>query len=264
MTRILAETTEIRKHLHLGQDYYRLTLGPLRRAKRCRPGQFVHIQLPGTDILFRRAMSVAAVDSECKTIDIIMKAVGRGTGILAGYTKGSRVNVLGPLGKPFSLPKKSETSLLVAGGVGFPPLFYLATEMVSRGHNPDSIQFFYGGRSSGDILEKSKIRRLGLKLHVVTEDGSAGSRGLVIEEVERFIDAKGEEKMRLVGCGPMGMLKAVDELGMRHGILGEISLEAPMPCGIGVCLGCVVPLRKGGHARVCREGPVFDIGEVVL
>ena len=98
----------------------------------------------------------------------------------------------------------------------------------------------------------------------MTEDGSYGEKGLVTGPVERYIKSGDKAKMRLYGCGPDGMLRAVNELGLRLGVPGQLSLEAPMPCGVGICLGCVVPLVKGGYARVCQDGPVFEIGEVAL
>jgi dihydroorotate dehydrogenase electron transfer subunit len=98
----------------------------------------------------------------------------------------------------------------------------------------------------------------------VTEDGSVGKRGLVTSYVAEYIEAHLKEKLRIYACGPDGMLRATNTLGLKLKVPGELSLEAPMPCGIGVCLGCVVPLTAGGYARVCVEGPVFKIGEVEL
>jgi dihydroorotate dehydrogenase electron transfer subunit len=153
---------------------------------------------------------------------------------------------------------------MVAGGVGFPPLAYLAADLITRGVKPRQIEFFYGGKSADEIVERSRFKKLGVHFHPCTDDGSLGFKGVVTSAVESYIAENSGQKFHLYGCGPEGMLRATDDLGRRLGIPGQLSLEAPMPCGIGVCLGCVVPLRKGGHARVCVEGPVFDIGEVVL
>jgi len=249
----------------LRNSYYSLTFGSFSKAGQCRPGHFVHVQLPCSDVFLRRPMSVASVSRGKKEIEIILKVLGRGTRMMSDLKKGDRINILGPLGVPFRLPRRSQTVIMVAGGVGFPPLLYLATEMVAKGHDPVLIEFFYGGRSAGDIVEKPRIKKLGLKFHPVTEDGSLGSRGLVTQAVEEYITSrKGTVKPVMYGCGPEGMLKETDELGRKYGIGGQLSLEAPMPCGIGICLGCVVNLRQGGHARVCCDGPVFDIGEVIL
>jgi dihydroorotate dehydrogenase electron transfer subunit len=264
MTKLTGQDTYLIKRRNLRNDYHSCTFGPFNDVKKCRPGSFVHLRIPSLDVFFRRAMSVASVDTVRKELEIIFKVVGRGTAFLAGLSKQSQVNFLGPLGNGFTLPRKSESAVIVAGGIGFPPLMYLVSEMVSRGFNPGQVHFFYGGRSGDDVVEHSRIKRLGVCFHPMTDDGSFGRRGLVTEAVEEYIRDHSGEKMRLFGCGPEPMLKVVDELGLKYKLPGQLSLEAPMPCGIGVCLGCVVTLRAGGHARVCRDGPVFDIGEVLL
>lgn len=264
MMKPTCEDTFVIKNRNLRNGYYSLTFRPYSRASACKPGQFVHIRLPMADIFFRRAFSVATVSANDKEIEIILKVVGRGTKVMAELRKGDPVNLLGPLGVPFKLPKKHETTLIVAGGIGVPPLLFLVCEMIRRGCDPKQIVFFYGGRSSADIVERSRIKKLGVNFRPVTEDGSLGDSGLVTEPVEQYISAHKTRKLRVYGCGPQGLLKATNELGLKYGTPGQLSIEAPMPCGIGVCLSCVVELVKGGHARVCYEGPVFDIGKVAL
>ena len=264
MTKLACEDTFLIKKRNLSSDYFSAVFRTYSRVDRCRPGQFVHIQIPACDVYFRRAMSIAGVSVKKKEIEVIFKVVGRGTRHLAELHLNDRVNMLGPLGAPFKLPRRGETVVIVAGGVGFPPLMYFASRLVGSGYRPGDIHFFYGGRSSHDIIERTRIRKLGVHFHPVTEDGTVGQKGLVTQPVEKFLDNNSGKRVRLYGCGPDGMLKAVDDIGVRYGVPGQISLEAPMPCGIGICLGCVVPLVKGGHARVCVEGPVFNIGEVVL
>jgi dihydroorotate dehydrogenase electron transfer subunit len=263
MIRPACEDTFVIKNRNLKNDYHLLALGPYSRSCHCKPGHFVHIKLPTADVFFRRAFSIAHVSSH-NGIEIILKVLGRGTKVMAGLRKGDPVNLLGPLGTPFKLPKKNQTALIIAGGIGFPPLLFLTCEMIRRGWDPKQIVFFYGGHSAIDILERSRIKRLGVIFQPVTEDGSLGETGLVTESVEKHILSCRSDRFRIYGCGPPGMLKATNDLGLKHGIPGQLSLEAPMPCGIGVCLGCVVELAKGGHARVCCDGPVFDIGEVML
>jgi len=264
MKRYTPERVPIIRLRHLSRDYYTIRLGPWSRARYCRPGQFVHLGLPQCDVYFRRAMSIASVDVDRAEFEIIFKVFGRGTKALARYRRGDSLDVLGPLGEPFRPPRKTETCIMVGGGVGFPPLFYLASWLVARGRDPKSIEFFYGGRTAGEIVERSRIRRLGVRFHPVTDDGTFGVKGLVTEAVEQFLATQAIKHPRLFVCGPDAMLKAADSMARRFGWPGQVSLEAPMPCGFGVCLGCVVPLRAGGHARVCCEGPVFEIGEVLL
>ncbi|HOP06542.1 MAG TPA: dihydroorotate dehydrogenase electron transfer subunit [candidate division Zixibacteria bacterium] len=264
MTKPSCECAQIRSKRNLKNDYYSFHLGPFSRAAQCRPGQFLHLKLPGSDVLFRRAFSVASIEPDRREIEVIFKVCGRGTKLMSRMHPGDPIDILGPLGNAFKLPRKSETAVMVAGGVGFPPLLNLAATMVANGFDPSRIVFCYGGRSAGDIIERTRIRKLGIEFHPVTEDGSLGEKGLVTAPVRRLLEANRGARFRLYGCGPEGMLKAVNALGLELKTPGQISLEAPMPCGIGVCLGCVVPLTAGGHARVCCDGPVFEIGEVAL
>lgn len=136
MTRPVCETTEIVSRRSLKNDYYGMVFGPFSRARHCRPGHFLHLKLPSAEIFFRRAMSVAGADSESGMVEIIFKAVGRGTRQLAKMRKGESLNVLGPLGGHFSLPGKKERVLLVAGGIGLSPILYYAEHLVSRGMDP--------------------------------------------------------------------------------------------------------------------------------
>ncbi len=258
------EVTLLKKHRDLKYGYHSLTFGPYARAAECRPGSFVHLRIPGNTVYFRRAMSVAGINAKSKELEIIFKVLGRGTSILAGCREGEAFDILGPLGTAFTLPSKSETVILVAGGVGFPPLMYLSQELVKNGHDPKKIEYFYGGKTAGEIVERARIKKPGLRFNPVTDDGTFGKKGLVTGPVEQYITAHSDRKMRIYACGPDPMLRAVNELALRLGVPGQLSLEAPMPCGIGVCLGCVVPLTNGEYARVCCEGPVFNIGEVKL
>ncbi len=263
MNKPICDNPRLLRKRDLGHNYFSYTFAPCQAAGKCRPGQFVHIKLPTEAVFFRRAFSVASVDPAKRELEIIFKIFGRGTKLLSELPKGAEMNILGPLGSKFTMPRRNHEAVLVAGGVGFPPLMYLAEQMIRKGYEPGRIRFFYGARSKDDIIERSRMKKLGVDLTIVTEDGSIGRRGLVTEPVESFLDQHGSS-VRLYSCGPEPMLKAVNDLALRRSIRGQLSLEAPMPCGYGVCLGCVVPLTDGGHARVCREGPVFEIGEVAL
>ena len=264
MMRPSCEETVVIKVRDLHNKYFSMTLGPYSRAVECRPGSFIHVRLPSSNLLFRRAMSVANVDPSKGQIEIIFKVFGRGTEALSHFRHGDKLDILGPLGVPFTLAKKGERTIMIAGGVGFPPLYFLAATMIVHGYNARKIHFFYGARTSGELVERSRIRKLGVNLHFTTDDGSFGTCGLITKPLQEFIEQHRNEKLRIYACGPEAMLKATNELGVQYHIPGQISLEAPMPCGIGVCLGCVVPMTAGGYARVCCEGPVFNIGEVRL
>lgn len=263
MTKPKCENVRLVARRNLKNDYHSFTFGPYSQAKNCRPGQFVHVKLPTEVVYFRRAFSVASADAERQELELIFKAVGRGTKAMGALGRGDELNILGPLGSSFKRPRKNETAIMIAGGVGFPPLMFFANRLIEQGHDPKKILFFYGGRGKRDIVERARLKKMGINLTIVTEDGSIGEKGLVLAPVQDYLDNHGG-RSQIYSCGPTGMLKAVNELGLERDVGGQLSLEAPMPCGFGVCLGCVVPLTAGGHARVCREGPVFEIGEVKL
>jgi len=262
MTKPTCEDASIVKKRDLKNDYFSLVLAPFSQTSKIKPGQFIHIRLPSTDIYFRRAFSVAAVFPKKKEIEIIFKVFGRGTRILGDMDKGDRLDLMGPLGTSFTYPEKNEKIVMVAGGVGFPPLMFLAEELVEKGYDPKHIEFFYGGRTKTDLVKRDRIKKLGVNLHLITNDGSMGVKGLVIGPTESFIKKHAKSRIRLYGCGPVRMLKATDDLGIKYNIPGQLALEAIMPCGVGICLGCVVALKGGGYDRVCVDGPIFNIGVV--
>ncbi|MEZ5360541.1 MAG: dihydroorotate dehydrogenase electron transfer subunit [Candidatus Zixiibacteriota bacterium] len=247
-------------------SYYELTLELGHKTKKIFPGHFVHIKTgAGLDPFFRRAFSIAGVDSENR-ISIIYKIVGKGTALLGQLQKDDTVDIIGPLGNFFSVPDKKQTVVIAAGGVGLPPLLYFAEYLLSKKHPADKILFFYGGRTKDDLLKRKEIKKLGIPFYPCTDDGSFGFHGLITEAIEANLSKLECDKTSIYGCGPEPMLAALQRLAMDHSLNGEISLEAPMPCGVGVCLGCIKPRldKPNSYVRVCYEGPVFKIGEVKL
>jgi len=263
MSKIVVENVTILKKKKLAPDCYSISMAPFSKAKLIRPGQFVHLQVPDCNLFFRRAFSVYSVNAKEKSIEILFKVFGRGTTAMASLKKGDSVNLLGPLGNSFRKPKRNELVGLIAGGIGFPPIYYFAFHLINNKYNHDKIFFFYGGRSKVDLIELARLKKLGVKTILVTEDGSSGMKGLVTSALENWILENQTNKI-VYSCGPEGMLKAVDQIAQKHNIPGQLSLEAPMPCGVGICLGCIKPLKSGGYTRVCKDGPIFEIGEIIL
>jgi dihydroorotate dehydrogenase electron transfer subunit len=211
-------------------------------------------------------MSLLSVAPEGRA-DMLGKAVGRGTKLLEAAVPGTRVSVLGPLGNGFPDPTPTTLDLLVAGGVGMPPLFMQAEQSARRGL-VDRCEMIYGGRTSRDLVLLAEMRGLGLATHLSTEDGSVGRRGRVTAALEARIEhhraATPGQKLRIMACGPREMLWAVARIAEPYEIECYLSVEEQMACGIGVCLGCAVPARSRPFRYTCSDGPVFLASDLVI
>jgi dihydroorotate dehydrogenase electron transfer subunit len=226
-------------------------------------GQFVMLSagaLTGasrTDPLLPRPMAVyreAGADSE---IEILFKRHGRGTTLLAEVAPGDRVRLVGPLGRGFTLPGTGERAVIVAGGTGIASVYELAARCRLQGQAP---RVLLGARSAGDLMGEGDFAGLGVDVEIATEDGSRGHAGLVTELLETVL---GEEpRARVYACGPTPMMRRAAQVAAAAGRPCVASLENPMACGFGVCLGCAAPLADGGIALVCRDGPVFDAASI--
>lgn len=247
--------------------YFRLRVSGFAAARRIWPGNFVHVKVTQRlDPYFRRAFSIAGYDPVTGDLDIIYKIVGRGTALLGELHRGDSLDLIGPLGNRFTKPPKSSRAVIVAGGVGLPPLLYFAEQLIATGRDPASILFLYGGRTRDDLIELSRLRKLGVTLTACTDDGSYGFHGLVTVALFASLPEITPNTARVYGCGPEPMLAALQKMALKHNLTGEVSLEAPMPCGVGVCLGCIKPTLADPtrYVRVCYDGPVFSLGEVQI
>ncbi len=247
-------------HRPFGRGYHRLVLRAPEAAAAAVPGQFVMLRVSeNMDPLLARPFGISSVPSK-SSIEIVYRVVGRGTALLSRMEAGHTLSMLGPLGKGFLLPDKSKTPVLVGGGSGFPPLHFLAQRAGSRAH------LFMGSRDK-ECLPPAPIiksfKDVTYKVHVATEDGSAGARGMTTDILNAFL-TKMEQKTHLAiyACGPHAMLAAVSKIAAEHSIPCYVSMEERMACGLGACMGCAVPMKAGGYKRVCKEGPVFDSREI--
>jgi dihydroorotate dehydrogenase electron transfer subunit len=236
--------------------YQSLTLVAPRIAGAARPGQFVHI-LAGEDRSFplRRPFSIHRVESP-GTVEVVFDVVGAGTLALSRLRPHDVVDVLGPLGRPFTPPEEPAGCLLVGGGYGTAPLYFLATQLRARRCRVD---FAVGAGTAARLLDAMEAKRLGHSLTVTTDDGSAGRRGLVTDPLPDLLARTGAA--RVYACGPMPMLAAVSRLAAAAGVPCQVAVEEQMACGTGICFSCVVPVGQGDEtrmARSCLEGPVFD------
>jgi len=259
-------------------------------------------QVPGSKIQVKKGLhansGLGTRNSELGVaeVEILYKIYGRGTALLAAMRPGRFLRALGPLGNAFEVPRSATGVIMVAGGIGVPPIAALAESLAKRRTSRRTeMTVFLGGRSKADLLCAADFRRAGAKVHMATEDGSSGYEGLVTEAVEEFLGTshpaprtshsnrrtphpaprQGRSKQRpylaprtvLYACGPHPMLAALTPIAEKYDLPYQASLEANMACGFGACVGCVVPVKGGeGHRTyrlVCKDGPVFDAHDIL-
>lgn len=210
------------------------------------PGQFVEIAVPGRYL--RRPISVSDVEGDRLTI--IYKTVGHGTAAMAQMQAGETLDILTCLGNGYDLSKTQDDVLLIGGGVGVPPLIYLAKRLREQGRN---VHVVIGFNTQSEVFAEKEFAAMGCTVEVCTMDGSYGLRGVVTDVIAT-------PAPYYFACGPLPMLRAVAE---KIGTNGQMSMEERMGCGVGICVGCSIE-TKNGVMRVCKEGPVFNANEVTL
>ncbi|HZW36531.1 MAG TPA: dihydroorotate dehydrogenase electron transfer subunit [Candidatus Deferrimicrobiaceae bacterium] len=254
-----------------GEIFYRLEAA-VPEPVEFDPGQFAMVSgWPGNDPLLPRPLAIFRSGKGPKgkgTVEFVYKVVGRGTALLSGLHPGEPLSLTLPLGRGFDLGKEGRRYWLVGGGVGFATVFPAAAVLARR---KAEFEMYLGSRTRDQLPPKEwtpggETRG---RVHLCTEDGTAGSFGRVTDIVkERMAALSGAEASRLtiLACGPREMLKEIARAAASLGSEMQAALENHMACGFGVCWGCVVALREGektGYRRVCKEGPVFDAREVV-
>jgi dihydroorotate dehydrogenase electron transfer subunit len=276
--------------------HYLLSLDAPRQASAVRPGQFAMVRILGrSDVLLRRPMSIfnlMATDGRRgwgprrapqlrvtgakfrpgqapRIMQLLYKAVGRGTRLIAELKKGDKVGLLAPLGHGFFeeeyLPQAREADeiLHVAGGIGIAALLLPAKRLAEMGFKQ---RLFFGARTKADLVGTAEFKPLVRATLLATENGSAGYHGYVTRPLDEYLAAHTNRKFLLMACGPGPMLRATVELAksFRHPCL--VSMENRMGCGLGACLGCCIRVESEGreaYQRVCTEGPVFWAEKIV-
>jgi dihydroorotate dehydrogenase electron transfer subunit len=291
---------EVTANREITPSYFSMRLAGPARLTQFRPGQFLMLRwTDGQDPLLSRAMSIRRVrevqgsrfkvqvvgpqtrkpkpEARIAEVEILYKVCGRGTALLATMRPGTTFRVLGPLGNGFEVSRGARDVVLIAGGIGVPPIAALAEALAARrAARGTKMAVFLGGRSKADLLCVSDLRRAGATVYAATEDGSAGHKGLITEPLEEFLSAshfaprtKSPRSLlykRGVGgiyaCGPYPMLAAIAPIANQYNLPYQASMEANMACGFGACMGCVVPVKGDERERtyrlVCKDGPVFD------
>lgn len=264
----------IEAHESLGASHYLLTLSAGVRLTRWQPGQFAMIslgpQIDAVDPLLRRPFSIFNLPgSPPSALQVFYKVLGRGTEMLSRARSGDLIRCLAPLGNGFDpIRPRGARLLLVAGGIGSASLHPLALKERQTGGEPIML---FGCRTASELAGIQPTRAAGVDVRVSTDDGSAGRKGFVSDLLEEFLAAEGptaSERWVACACGPTAMLRATAAVAARHRVQCHVSLESPMACGFGVCVGCVVGTRERPdgtlhYRRICVEGPVFDAARVV-
>jgi len=233
---------------------YLLWLQAPEIAKIAQPGQFVMVRCGDShDPLLRRPFSIHRV-ADAGQIALLFNIVGQGTDWLAQCQEGDFLDLLGPLGKGFSLQSASRRFLLIAGGIGIAPLFFLAEKALSQG---GSITLLMGADSASLLYPRSLLPR-SINFVTATEDGSEGRRGVVTELIGDFID----QIDQLFACGPTSMYQSIADQPYLKGKPVQVSLEVMMGCGLGACYGCTIKTGLGLQ-QVCRDGPVFELDDIL-
>ena len=258
---MIDEKCKVVSHEDIGSGYRCLVLEAPQMVAELVPGEFVHVKVPALEpSALRRPFSV--FDAADGQVTVLYKTVGRGTAALNGVQPGDELSVLGPLGHGFPLKCDGE-ALLVGGGYGVAPLHFLAKKFAQAAGLPRP-KLFIGGRTSADLLALDRFEKLGVEVHVATNDGSAGTRGLVTDPLDDLLANLRNRgtKFELFACGPDPMLKAVAMRATGTGMKGWISMDRHMICGVGACYACIQKTVRG-NSRCCIEGPVFEAKDLV-
>lgn len=242
---------------NLSKGCYSLVVRCPEIAAAAAPGQFVHIRVEGFSL--RRPISLCEIDAEAGIIRLVFEIRGDGTRALANLNEGGMIDLLGPLGKGFSLLGPGKKAIVVGGGIGVPPLLEVAKRYGGKA------SAVIGFRSASAVILDRDFAGAGAEVLLCTDDGTLGRRGFVTEALAERLER--EEADIVCACGPMPMLKGVVAIAERYGIRCEVSLEERMGCGVGACLVCACRTVKDGrkiYSHVCKDGPVFDAKEVLF
>jgi dihydroorotate dehydrogenase electron transfer subunit len=260
------ELTRVLFNERVRPQMFRLGLEFDWRKEDARPARFVMLSLPDrTDPLLPRPFSISDVWVERgrPVVELLYKPIGVSTRILSTLHAGDAVNILGLLGNGYPAAAADRRPVLLAGGIGNAPFALLVRRLVAE-RAPKDVVLFLAGRSRDDVYIQDVVRESGATIVEVTDDGSAGEKGLITEALARRLSGLGP--IEAFACGPTPMLRAVRALALEHGFPCHLSVEERMACGYGVCNACVVSSAReeGCYLKACVKGPVFAASEIVL
>lgn len=234
------------------------------------PGQFVMVRIAGLqDPFLSRPISIYSFTrskTSC-TIELLYRAVGKGTQIFAGLIKGSQVGISGPLGGSYTVDPSKKNIVLIAGGIGVAPLSLLAQHLCKTAcHDTEAMTFYLGAKTANAIVGLDGLGKYCYRIVVCTDDGSLGEKSLVTKAFQRDIKKYAPAESAIYACGPKPMLRSLSKM-LTEKYFCQVSLEERMACGVGACIGCAVAVKeeddKTVYKRVCADGPVFDLQKVI-
>lgn len=259
---MMQNSYKLLENQEIARNIYRMSFCADTLASEPEPGQFFNLRVSeGYDPLLRRPISICDYDCKTKLVTLVYRTGGRGTDILSRKRIGDQIDIFGPLGRgfPYQDMATGRSALLIGGGVGLPPLYYLARKLKQRGVKLTTL---IGCLSQVDRILYEEFEELG-DVRLATVDGSCGKQGTVLDVLNN-----NESWGRFYTCGPIGMLRTLQELWRDTDIEGYMSLEERMACGIGACYGCIIKVDPekypSGYQKVCSDGPVFAFREVIL
>lgn len=254
---IIESAAQVLARREVAEGIYRLVLRTSEIALRSAPGQFVNIRCGESCLpLLRRPFSISRVEED--SIELLFNVIGHGTRMMSSKQPGDTLDVLGPLGTPFGIAGNYEKAILVGGGLGIAPFPFLTDFLMKE---KKEILTLIGARTARQLTEQY-LRNV----RVATDDGSKGMKGTVVDLLKTLVDGVKLNRVKVFGCGPTPMLKALSAFASASGIDCELSLEGDMACGMGICQGCPVERTEGKkkYALVCTDGPTFNIKDIIL
>lgn len=259
MSLILERKAQIKNNKRLTDQLYLIELIVDDIPELIKPGQFVHLQIPGMEgHILRRPFSVYHCRKNEKKLTILYQVVGFGSQKMTTLQPGQTIDMMGPIGIGWDIPENCQSALLVGGGVGAAPLYMHAQELVK---SEVAVDVVLGAQTEAALVCKDRYEALlGQSIPCSTDDGSYGYHGFCTDLVSKSLGKRSYDYVAC--CGPEPMMKAVCSITLEHKIPTFISLEKRMACGIGACLSCIVETTQG-RKRSCVDGPVFDASEVI-
>jgi len=260
------QQVEVIFNQQIGPAYYKIGLTCSEHFSMAKAGQFIMLRTTRQNRpLLRRPFSIHNLiisNGMTEGLEVLYKVVGQGTALLAEQKPGDNLDVLGPLGSGFLIPRQAGRIFFVAGGIGVAPLVFLASQLGRLNVDLSDCRAFIGGRNKEDLLCIDDFIRLGVSVQTTTDDGSAGDQCLITHPLEAVLEQLKPDIV--VACGPMEMLACIVGITEKYDLACQVSVETLMACGMGACLGCAVEGRDqpDRYLHACLDGPVFDVTEL--